>query len=146
MSVGQDAIILGHTWLAEHNPDINWHTGEVKMTHCPEYCGLTKGQDSPKATALTSPIRVEQNDSEQVNSTSTVFFTCSHHFCPFHHQRHFLNSVFFIVTTVIITCNTLIVITQEVIDQGSEHLPASQAWEQPKNPLPGESQTPCLAL
>ena len=24
-SVGHKAIVLGHTWLAEHNPDINWH-------------------------------------------------------------------------------------------------------------------------
>ena len=31
-SIGHKAIILGHTWLAEYNPDINWHTGEVKMT------------------------------------------------------------------------------------------------------------------
>ena len=29
-SVGHKAIILGHTWLAEHNPDINWRTGEAK--------------------------------------------------------------------------------------------------------------------
>ena len=31
---------------------------------------------------------------------------CSHHFCPFRCQWHFLNSVFFIVTTIIITYNT----------------------------------------
>ena len=24
-SVGHKAIVLGHTWLMEHNPDINWH-------------------------------------------------------------------------------------------------------------------------
>ena len=26
-------------WLAYHNPEINWRTGEVKMTRCPEECG-----------------------------------------------------------------------------------------------------------
>ena len=31
-SIGHKAIVLGHTWLAEHNPNINWHTGEVKLT------------------------------------------------------------------------------------------------------------------
>ena len=31
-SVGHKAIVLGHTWLAEHNPDINWCTGKVKLT------------------------------------------------------------------------------------------------------------------
>ena len=30
------AIILGHTWLTEHNPEVNWHSGEVRMTRCPE--------------------------------------------------------------------------------------------------------------
>ena len=29
-SVCHKVIVLGHTWLAEHNPDINWHTGNVK--------------------------------------------------------------------------------------------------------------------
>ena len=26
-------------WLAYHNPEINWKTGEVKMIRCPEKCG-----------------------------------------------------------------------------------------------------------
>ena len=32
-------VILGISWLAYHNPEINWKTGEVKMTRCPEECG-----------------------------------------------------------------------------------------------------------
>jgi len=26
-------------WLARHNPEIDWRTGEIKMTRCPEKCG-----------------------------------------------------------------------------------------------------------
>ena len=26
-------------WLARHNPEIDWRTGEVKMTRCLEKCG-----------------------------------------------------------------------------------------------------------
>ena len=33
------SVILGMPWLACHNPEINWRTGEVKMTRCPEECG-----------------------------------------------------------------------------------------------------------
>ena len=33
------SVILGMPWLACHNPEINWKTGEVKMTRCPEECG-----------------------------------------------------------------------------------------------------------
>ena len=32
-------VILGMPWLAHHNPEIDWRTGEVKMTRCPEECG-----------------------------------------------------------------------------------------------------------
>jgi len=32
-------VILGMLWLACHNPEINWRTGEVKMTRCLEECG-----------------------------------------------------------------------------------------------------------
>ena len=31
-------VILGMPWLAWHNPEIDWKTGEVKMTRCPEEC------------------------------------------------------------------------------------------------------------
>jgi len=29
-------VILGIPWLAQHNPEIDWKTGEVKITRCPE--------------------------------------------------------------------------------------------------------------
>jgi len=32
-------IILEMPWLACHNSEINWRTGEVKMTRCLEECG-----------------------------------------------------------------------------------------------------------
>jgi len=32
-------VILEMPWLARHNPEIDWRTGEVKMTRCPEECG-----------------------------------------------------------------------------------------------------------
>ena len=32
-------MILGMPWLARHNPEIDWRTGEVKMTRCPDECG-----------------------------------------------------------------------------------------------------------
>jgi len=33
------SVILGMPWLICHNPEIDWRTGEVKMTRCPEECG-----------------------------------------------------------------------------------------------------------
>ena len=31
-------MILEMPWLAYHNSEIDWRTGEVKMTRCPEEC------------------------------------------------------------------------------------------------------------
>jgi len=37
--LGKTEVILGMPWLAAHNPEINWETGEVKMTRCLLLCG-----------------------------------------------------------------------------------------------------------
>jgi len=37
--LGKTEVILGMLWLAVHNLEINWETGEVKMTRCPPLCG-----------------------------------------------------------------------------------------------------------
>ena len=34
--LGGQKMILGHSWLREHNPEVDWKTGEVKMTRCPQ--------------------------------------------------------------------------------------------------------------
>jgi len=33
--LGKTDIILGMSWLAAHNPEIDWEKGEVRMTRCP---------------------------------------------------------------------------------------------------------------
>ena len=37
-SLGRQKMILGHSWLCKHNPEIDWGTGEVKMSRCPLHC------------------------------------------------------------------------------------------------------------
>jgi Retroviral aspartyl protease len=36
--LGKQDIILGLTWLCEHNPKVDWKSGEVKMSCCPNHC------------------------------------------------------------------------------------------------------------
>ena len=31
----KQSMILGYTWLKDHNPEVNWQTGEVQMNQCP---------------------------------------------------------------------------------------------------------------
>ena len=37
-SLGKQKLILGHSWLRKHNPEIDWTKGEVKMSRCPPCC------------------------------------------------------------------------------------------------------------
>jgi len=41
-NLGRTEVILEMPWLAAHNPEINWETGEVKMTRCPPLCGKNR--------------------------------------------------------------------------------------------------------
>ena len=51
-------MILGMLWLQVHNPEINWKTGEVKMTRCPPLYGrntkLEKGQKVKKGKRVVT--------------------------------------------------------------------------------------------
>ena len=36
--LGRQSLILGLPWLQKHNPEIDWVTGEVKMSRCLARC------------------------------------------------------------------------------------------------------------
>src|SRR6202046_143563 len=36
--LGSQDMIIGLLWLKEHNPEIDWSSGEVKMSRCPQRC------------------------------------------------------------------------------------------------------------
>jgi hypothetical protein len=37
-NLGKQNVIMGHSWLQKHNPDIDWVTGDVKMSRCSGRC------------------------------------------------------------------------------------------------------------
>ena len=37
-SLGRQNMVLGYTWLKDHNLEINWQTGEVQMNRCSPQC------------------------------------------------------------------------------------------------------------
>ena len=39
-NLGKTNVIIGYTWLQNHNPDINWKMGQVHMTCCPQECNM----------------------------------------------------------------------------------------------------------
>ncbi len=42
----QQTVIIGHSWLTLHNPEVDWATQRVLMTRCPPSCN---GQVLPKS-------------------------------------------------------------------------------------------------
>jgi len=51
--LGKTKVILGMPWLAAHNLEINWKTGEVKMTRCLPLCGK-KSQKKEKVKRVAT--------------------------------------------------------------------------------------------
>ena len=39
-SLGGSQLILGHPWLVQHNPEIDWSSGKVTMSRCPDDCRI----------------------------------------------------------------------------------------------------------
>ncbi|KIO03585.1 hypothetical protein M404DRAFT_71680, partial [Pisolithus tinctorius Marx 270] len=53
---GGSTMILGHTWLCQHNLLIDWRTSEVKMGRCPARCQ----QLAPKSLFIHKVERLER--------------------------------------------------------------------------------------
>ena len=61
--LGKTDVILGMPWLQAHNPEINWETGEVKITRCPPLCGRNtrlKGEKARKGVKRVATLEEEK--------------------------------------------------------------------------------------
>jgi len=68
-NLGRMEVILGMPWLAAHNPEINWETGEVKMMRCPPLYGkkveIMKRADKGKKRIQKNKLRrVDKRDED----------------------------------------------------------------------------------
>jgi hypothetical protein len=50
-SLGKQSMILGFTWLCEHNPKIDWQMKEVRMSRCPPQCSTCCAEAKVKRQA-----------------------------------------------------------------------------------------------
>jgi hypothetical protein len=55
--LGKQTMILGFTWLREHNPEVDWQTKEIKMSRCPSRCATCR-----------SDLRKERRTSAQISA------------------------------------------------------------------------------
>jgi len=60
-NLGKTEVILGIPWLAAHNPEINWETGEVKITRCLPLCGRrSQKKEKVRITATEKEEKIIQ--------------------------------------------------------------------------------------
>ena len=58
--LGKTEVILGMPWLQAYNPEINWETGEVKMTRCPPLCGGNKRREEKRTRKGKRVVTLEK--------------------------------------------------------------------------------------
>jgi len=51
-----------------HNPEINWETGEVKMTRCPPLCGRTRMKEEERKKKEKRVAILEEEKNHQVDN------------------------------------------------------------------------------
>ena len=85
-TLGKQKLILGHSWLCKHNPEIDWSTGEVKMSQCPPHCcsehrdearqeRLHKKAEVRRMEAISTglaPRLVEECEEEEVDEEDSI--------------------------------------------------------------------------
>jgi hypothetical protein len=84
--LGKQNLILGYNWLCNHNPEINWQTKDVKMSHCPLQCSTCRVEDkcdAKRQKSTTSQINAcrsgafptmteeDEDESPHVNTDET---------------------------------------------------------------------------
>ena len=47
MNLGKQKLLLRHSWLRKHNPEIDWVKGEVKMSRCPPHSCSVRATAEP---------------------------------------------------------------------------------------------------
>jgi hypothetical protein len=50
-SLRKQDVILGLTWLREHNPEVDWKEDKVKMSHCPNHCWTCQNETNAEQKA-----------------------------------------------------------------------------------------------
>jgi transposase InsO family protein len=55
--LGNQDMILGYSWLREHNPEVDWSTGEVKMSRCPGRCSTCRAEIKQERHKRQAEIR-----------------------------------------------------------------------------------------
>ena len=65
-NLGSVDLILGHSWLKYHNPDVDWRKSVVSMTRCPLECGHSVPSCAHMASCTPNPGSDSGADSDEL--------------------------------------------------------------------------------
>ena len=54
--IGEEDVIIGLDWLREHNPEVDWERGSLRLSRCPETC--------PASQKASKPVETKVRDTE----------------------------------------------------------------------------------
>src|SRR5260370_42543352 len=66
-NLGQQMVIIGHSWLALHNPEVDWVSQKVSMMQCPPSCN---GHVPPKSDLPLPPLHPSDKRTPSMRSFS----------------------------------------------------------------------------
>jgi hypothetical protein len=59
--IGNSDVYIGHDWLKQHNPTVNWTNSRILMSQCPHTCHFISdvdiNEDEPTIDTTSSPRR-----------------------------------------------------------------------------------------
>lgn len=56
--IGTEDVIIGIDWLRDHNPEIDWDQGTLRLSRCPDSCKSKIKLEVTKPTSTTSDTKV----------------------------------------------------------------------------------------
>src|ERR1700761_994755 len=74
--LGDKDAVIGHTWLFNHNPEIDWKSGKLQFTRCPPSCQTVVKQQPTRSISgigrKAPPLPVIQEDAEEDEPEAVV--------------------------------------------------------------------------
>jgi len=71
-SLGSQKVILGYSWLRNHNPEIDWVKGEVKMSRCLQNCATCREEKRKRHRTSKKGDHTSEDKMEDTVERATV--------------------------------------------------------------------------
>ena len=77
--IGEEDVIIGLDWLREHNPEVDWERGSLRLSRCPEACPAHRKASRPVETkARDTEVRLTaRNGSRRVRKAKMMGRICT---------------------------------------------------------------------